>query len=259
MLQPGRHAADAQNNQGDNDDDDDDIETLIADALNQMSVQEREQVQEEIHGVVHHAGSSSLWRNSSSISSSNCGCHNPDRDTDGNVADGDEEEEERNAELLHCMQEAIEAVHHRRMTLTTSHHRNNNNNNNSCSGYAAGMALGSAYIYDTTFRLKFIRAEQDPALPQQQRHHVAERAAGRFHLYLDLLYRFFGPEALLRPLSLVKDFTDADDLAFMKEGDLQLLPSRDRAGRRVASIFIVDGHSFPTIETRVCSVLYAVY
>jgi hypothetical protein len=84
-----------------------------------------------------------------------------------------------------------------------------------------GLELGSMYIQSLAFRLKFLRSVQLDA----------KVAATRYCNCLDLLSDVFGESALMRRL-YVTDLGD-EEIDFMKEGQFQVLPSRDRLGRRI--------------------------
>jgi len=83
------------------------------------------------------------------------------------------------------------------------------------------MAMGSEFIHTRDFRIKFLRAER----------YDAAKAAVRLCKCLHCLQKWYGDFALVRPLYL----TDLEEqsLKFLKEGYSQLLPTRDRSGRRV--------------------------
>ncbi|KAL3910482.1 MAG: hypothetical protein SGILL_007672 [Bacillariaceae sp.] len=92
--------------------------------------------------------------------------------------------------------------------------------------YTKGLGLHSAYIHDRDHRLKFLRSEVFKAKP----------AALRFCLWLDVLDALFGSVALTRKIYL-SDLSK-EDMAAMKSGIIQVLPSRDRIGRRVISMLL---------------------
>jgi len=81
------------------------------------------------------------------------------------------------------------------------------------------------YINDKNFRLKFLRCELFDA----------PKAAKRMARTCEWLLKLFGPYALERQIKL-SDFSSAERKAFRK-GRSQILPYRDRIGRRVAIIF----------------------
>lgn len=78
-----------------------------------------------------------------------------------------------------------------------------------------------SYIFDDSFRLRFLRADLFDA----------RKAAHRYLRCLECLLKYYGSVALQRPLmyqDLGKECQDAIKLGFV-----QILPSRDRAGRLV--------------------------
>ncbi len=87
--------------------------------------------------------------------------------------------------------------------------------------YLKGLNQRSSYIMSSDFRLGFLRAER----------YNTEKAAMRYCRCLDFLVEFFGEFALKRPL-LMSDLTKKET-KFLREGYVQILPSRDRLGRRI--------------------------
>lgn len=84
--------------------------------------------------------------------------------------------------------------------------------------------LDSQYVLrDKQFRMKFLRAEE----------YDFHRAAQRFVNYLDFTYELFGTVALMRPFFL--DDLSKEEQNVVKDGSQQLLPIRDRMGRRIFS------------------------
>ncbi len=86
-------------------------------------------------------------------------------------------------------------------------------------------AIESRFVHDRGFRLKFLRANLFDV----------NKAAWNFTRYLELLSKYYGPQALTRPL-LFSDLTEAE-LDLLRAGHMQLLPTRDRSGRRVLNVF----------------------
>jgi len=91
------------------------------------------------------------------------------------------------------------------------------------------------YIRRKSFLLKFLRAS----------FFDIEKATLRYFRCLDLMYGLFGDVALKRQLML-EDLTKREFL-YLKKGQMQLLPSRDRAGRR---IFAFSGREDRTFDVR---------
>ena len=80
----------------------------------------------------------------------------------------------------------------------------------------------STYLLTKDMKLRFLRSELfDPS-----------KSALRYSKYLDLIYEIFGECVLKRPIRLQEDF-NSDELSFFKSGAYQLLPFRDRCGRRI--------------------------
>eukprot|EP00532_Pseudo-nitzschia_australis_P002961 CAMPEP_0168198778 /NCGR_PEP_ID=MMETSP0139_2-20121125/22003_1 /TAXON_ID=44445 /ORGANISM="Pseudo-nitzschia australis, Strain 10249 10 AB" /LENGTH=732 /DNA_ID=CAMNT_0008123587 /DNA_START=252 /DNA_END=2447 /DNA_ORIENTATION=+ len=103
------------------------------------------------------------------------------------------------------------------------------------------------YIRTKMFLLKFLRAS----------HFDIEKAALRYFRCLDLTYGLFGDVALKRPLML-SDLTKRE-LRYLKKGQMQLLPSRDRAGRRIFAFSGCEVRNFDVREKyRACVYLHDV-
>lgn len=101
--------------------------------------------------------------------------------------------------------------------------------------YDRAVMLRSRYVrHDRAFRIKFLRAEL----------YDARKAAVRFVGYLEMLAEHFGEATLMRPL-LLDDLRGDDAIHVVKEGKMQLLPTRDRFGRRVMCVVgaFGKGHS----------------
>lgn len=92
--------------------------------------------------------------------------------------------------------------------------------------------LWSDYITSKPFLIKFLRIC----------HYNFEDAALRYFRYLDLLHLLFGDDSLTRPLELT-DLTKRE-LRYLRKGQMQLLPSRDRAGRRIFAFSGCDDWQF---------------
>ena len=102
-------------------------------------------------------------------------------------------------------------------------------------------APASSYLQDRQFRMRFLRAELFH--PQQ--------AARRFANFVQNLFELFGPQTFYRPPQLA-DFSK-DELRVLNLGRIQLLPYRDRAGRRVIAMFPPPGDNEITVVARVCN------
>lgn len=85
----------------------------------------------------------------------------------------------------------------------------------------------SSYCYAKSrdFHLAFLRCE----------FFDAKKAASRLAKYLELSCELYGEEALRRPLR-IDDFKSLEEIEVLKSGHQQLLPFRDRMGRRVLAV-----------------------
>jgi hypothetical protein len=84
-----------------------------------------------------------------------------------------------------------------------------------------GDPLTHSFILSKEVKLRFLRAEFfDPC-----------KSASRYTKYIDLLFEIYGECALRRPIRL--EDLNREELSFLKSGQYQLLPYRDRSGRRI--------------------------
>lgn len=90
--------------------------------------------------------------------------------------------------------------------------------------YIKSQQYQNSYVYHDDFRLRFLRFTLfDP-----------KEAAEKIIKFLDIALELFGEFALERPVQL-SDF-DARDLKYLREGEFQFLPFRDRSGRRIMAV-----------------------
>ena len=80
---------------------------------------------------------------------------------------------------------------------------------------------GGSCVNDADFRLRFLRSKLFDA----------EAAARVLVNYLDVAVDLYGEYVLERPIRM-SDFTD-EELQIFRRGNLQMLPYRDRSGRRI--------------------------
>lgn len=80
---------------------------------------------------------------------------------------------------------------------------------------------GVIHVNTKEFLLKFLRAA----------HFFVEKAGEQFFRRLDFIHELFGDVAFRRPL-MMTDLTNREQ-RYLKRGQVQLLPSRDRVGRRI--------------------------
>ena len=105
-----------------------------------------------------------------------------------------------------------------------------------------------SYALSDGFRLKFLRAELFDV----------KKAATRYLKCIDFLVAYFGLVALERPLYL-KDL-DKDEQKLIREGRCQLMPSRDRLGRRIVVFQGAVGKGYSHHNTvRICGVPFELH
>jgi len=96
--------------------------------------------------------------------------------------------------------------------------------------YEISQTFPKTYVNTKEFRLIFLRCECFDA----------RKAAQRIVCYLDVIRWAFGEEVLERDLRLSD--LDGRTLQYLKAGLIQVLPGRDRSGRRIAGNFSFAAH-----------------
>ena len=99
-------------------------------------------------------------------------------------------------------------------------------------------------MQDPTLKLRCLRAERFDIV----------KAVRRFVRYLDLLQEYYGPEALLRPIRMSD--LGKESLEILKKGEYQLLPFRDRSGRKIIACLGDAGMTY-SMYARVSSSIVA--
>ena len=103
------------------------------------------------------------------------------------------------------------------------------------------------YFHTQKLLIKFLRAS----------YFDVEKAAERYFRWFDMMYDLFGDIGLKRPL-MMSDLT-AREKRYLKKGQMQLLPCRDRVGRRIFTFMGREDLSFTVPEKyRVCMYLFDV-
>jgi len=178
-----------------NESDPDNVDKLLVEELQELSVVDRGMVQEEIHGV------------------STCAISEDDAQV---------------VESLKCLEEEIRKIRREVLASPEQVSKTGNTYNNSIWSYLAiddettpSIRLSYSYIFHQDFRLKFLRADL----------HDAEKAAHRYLRCIEGLLKYFGDYGLQRPLVFEDLGREGQDAA--KEGCIQVLPTRDRAGRLI--------------------------
>ena len=106
----------------------------------------------------------------------------------------------------------------------------------------SSIPSSDCYAKSRDFHLAFLRCESFDA----------KKAAIRLAKYLDLAHSLYGEEALQRPLR-IEDFKTKEEIELLNAGYQQLLPFRDRSGRRV--LFIHGDLSLPRSSLLARSIL----
>ena len=217
------------------------VNKLLNNELNQLSLDRREQLLEEIHGINNGGGALQFGN--------------------GNNDQQQQQEEEDNA--LRQFQEALDSYYTSETATPTSNNNNNNNNinhNNSnhnynydydynykynykYPAYRYAREHGSELIYDRDFRLTFF--SRDGGCPKE--------AATRMLNYLEFIREIYDTtDILFRPICL-SDLSEQQGAkaTMYEEGPLQILPVRDASGRRVCAHLRDFGPSSCPIAIRV--------
>ncbi|KAG7373473.1 hypothetical protein IV203_034197 [Nitzschia inconspicua] len=92
--------------------------------------------------------------------------------------------------------------------------------------YMEAQSMGAIYLHQPSFRLKFLRAALFNATV----------AVSRLFGFLQLVRDVLGAEALIKFPSSLSHFA-FDEHSLLREGAFQILPGRDRVGRRIIGIF----------------------
>ena len=87
--------------------------------------------------------------------------------------------------------------------------------------YDRAISMNSPYVTSMKFRLKFLRADLFDV----------QKAAIRLAGHLDLRHKYFGDSSLMRPITI--DDLSLEEKKILRLGIVQILPTRDRAGRLV--------------------------
>ena len=90
--------------------------------------------------------------------------------------------------------------------------------------YQKSQLYAKTYVNDDSFRLRFLRFTLFDA----------KKAAEKIVEFLNVALELFGEFALEREVRL-SDF-DGRDIKYLREGEFQFLPFRDRSGRRILAV-----------------------
>ena len=209
------------------------VDELLAKEMMNLSLKDRNDIQEEIHGVKCMAVEETpeLLQAALKQLAYEIDVNTPDSRKQAylqslrmKLKNDELQNHQRTLRELHSPQYIVQS-NSRNMHNT---HSNNNSTSNKQS---------YCYIHDDVeFRLRFLRCEL---------FHV-QKSAKRMLRFLDLALELFGEFALRRPIQL-SDFTK-DEMRYLRKGRNQVMPNRDRSGRRMSTIFPEDANSGPSSE-----------
>mmetsp|Transcript_35127 Transcript_35127/g.85000 ORF Transcript_35127/g.85000 Transcript_35127/m.85000 type:complete len:685 (+) Transcript_35127:147-2201(+) len=185
-----------------------DTQALLAAELNRLSMKERDEVFQDIHGC------------SETIMASTGGGNGKGN---GNESSDDDENYDAIGRFLEHLQ-TIPDGEKRAYLLAVEQDRNKKSLSSSSSS-------SSSYVHDPKFILMFLRCE----------HFNVVDAAKRFVMFFEQKLTLFGPEKLARDIWW-SDLSD-DDKSCLESGYVQVLSKRDRAGRAIIWFnFRIDFH-----------------
>jgi len=187
--------------------DDDSVDDLLAKEFHKLSVHDRTAIQEEMHGVRSLAVPETPELLSKALEEfqrtiDKMGNLSTKRKVYNMILKRREEEIERNRELSDGGKDTASPGAESTSTISKKH-------------YA---------IDDDNFRLRFLRVEL----------FSIQKAVDRFLSYLELTHEFCGDIILDRPIYLSDIVTNKKERTYLKKGHHQILPFRDRSGRKVA-------------------------
>lgn len=176
----------------------------IAEALSQLSFQEREEVYNDLHGIKKKYTSDDEMY-----------------DNDGGTVNREEED----PAVVQASLDELEK-HLKSMTSTTQWNDTNSRTsshpeNASVSAYLEALKQNETYVRNDAFRLGFLRAEEfDP-----------QKAATRMVRFFEEKLALFPSDKLTKDIRM--DDLDEGDLNYLKCGVFQLVPLKDRSGRHI--------------------------
>jgi hypothetical protein len=189
----------------------DTMDSILGRELHQLSLQDREAINEEIHGVHTLAVPETpdfVGRRLEEMEQALLLMHRQQHQQDLAVGGGDT------------------VGGHGRTTVSTDTGK----------AYREALLLGSQYVHDQNFRLMFLRADLFDAT----------KAALRLVNFLQIVRDYLGPEALVNKPWTLKLF-GPDEHRALRWGVYQIFPGRDRAGRRVHGV--MDDYGEATVLT----------
>jgi len=213
----GNGNGNGKDNDNDNDNDNEDnnvrnnIDELLAKELNSLSFQQRESINEEIHGI-----------------------------NVNQIYFDKVKEIEETPELLNKSFMMLQTELNKLQKGSFAY--------NKCQqlyGGIVGKKKTITYINSVEFRIMFLRGELFDA----------NKAAIRLVNFVELMYKLYGDIGLQRRIRL-EDLSN-EELQLLRQGRVQILPGRDRAGRRIWTCIGVSFNSHKyTVKSRICVAMY---
>ena len=105
--------------------------------------------------------------------------------------------------------------------------------------YQLAKLSNPAYVLDRNFRLLFLRSDR----------YDAKKAAFRMVRHFQMKMEVFGKEKLGR--DIVQDDFDEDEMKVLYDGNIQMLPTKDRGGRTMVLVGTFCGMTEATQKRRV--------
>ena len=166
---------------------------VLADAMNQLSMKEREEVYEDLHGI-----------SSNSI----------------------EELETNNPQYVEECLEKLEQVlcsiqNNDAATVTTTTTTTTASDEKRSHAYEQAKQQNAEYVTNRKFRLQFLRADS----------YNVQHAAIRLLAYFEAKLELFGVDKLARDIT--QEDLSSDDMSLLESGYVQVLNQRDRGGRPI--------------------------
>jgi hypothetical protein len=188
------------------------MDYVLAQEIHQLSVNEREQINEEIHGVLSLAvpETTEFIEQSLTAMENNIQTH------------------VLAYRQLHTTVSCSVPLHRTEAAPIPAH---------PVAAYLRAQELGCRYMQERSFRILFLRAAR----------YDTAQAAKRFLGFLGILQDVWGDHALVKgPWTSLTDFS-SEAMAMLRSGVCQVLPGRDRAGRRIHGLFgDMSEYSFQT-------------
>ena len=194
---------------------------IISKALLQLSLKDRNDIQEEIHSVYSMEREESPWMLEESLRKFAV-------ELDHKIPQG------KKRAYLRCQEICSSATH------LPAEDPFPGQSQSPRDGTRPITPITPCYINSDDFRLRFLRS-QFFDIP---------KAARQLCGFLDNVLEHFGEVSLTRPIRLETDFSK-EEMKAMKKGFIQLLPYRDRLGRRILIFFPGSDFSEIPISTKV--------